>query len=274
MPSNTFIRALPCLLCAFLAIVLLAGPPSAAAADLKAAERAMRTGDYEAAIREAEPLAEQGNDDARQLVGIAKVMLEAKRQKEERLAIAKATAERFAEGKRAYDRADYQVALREWVPAAEAGSRDAQFWLGELYTQGEGVEQNFETANSFYLRAALQGHSRAQYKAGEYMLRADGIGQDQKALAFNLLLRAATSGETHAYMSLSWAYCGGIGTEKNILLADLWMTLALDHPEDYGLLQGMQCDYFTPVTEGYRRDLLKRADALRYAYGLKPAYPR
>ena len=273
MPPKVFFHRLPCLLSALLATLLLVASSSAFAADLEAAEQAMRSRDYETAIREAQPLAEQGNSAARQLVEIAKAMLEAKREHEESLAAARAAAERFAAGKRAYDLEDYDQARREWLVAADAGNRDAQFWLGELHSQGKGVDQNFDTAHLFYVRAALQGHPQAQFIAGQHLLLLKDIGEEQKAIAFNLLLRAATNGETHAYGVLAWAYCEGIGTEKNVLLADLWQTLALDHPKDYGLLEGMQCDFWAPVTESYRQELLQRAKALMFAYDLKHTYP-
>ena len=185
----------------------------------------------------------------------------------------KTAADQFAAGKRAYDREDYGRAYEEWMSAAEAGSHDAQFWIGELYRQGKGVGQNFDTAHAFYLRAALQGHPQAQFEAGEYLQHEKELGKDQQTISFGLLLRAAINGETYAYMSLAWAYCGGIGTEKNIVLSDAWKTLALENRHELGLQEGMQCEVWNPITESYRQEVLKRANALKIAYDLKPPYP-
>ena len=276
MLSNAVFRCLPRLSCALLAAFFLIASLPAAAMDLKAAERAMRAGDYETAIREAQPLAEQGNNAARQVVEVAKAMLEAKRQREESLAIAEAAADRFSLGKRAYDREDYEQAYEAWIPAAEAGNRDAQFWIGELYSEGKGVEQDFDTAHTFYLRAALQGHPRAQYNAGEFLTFAPEIGgipENQQALGFDLLLRAATGGETIAYVSIAGAYCFGDGVEEDTILADVWMALALEHQNEFDLFEGKQCDRLTPLTKEYHREVLRRAEALRYAYGLKHIRP-
>ena len=55
--------------------------------------------------------------------------------------------------------------LDEWRSLAEAGNPGAQFMLGEFYREGRGVEEDPDRALSFYLKAAYQGHGRAQCAA-------------------------------------------------------------------------------------------------------------
>jgi len=50
----------------------------------------------------------------------------------------------FQAGEDAYDREDYATALKEWRPLAEQGNADAQFNLGVMYEQGQGLSTAFE----------------------------------------------------------------------------------------------------------------------------------
>jgi len=50
----------------------------------------------------------------------------------------------FQAGKEAFDRGDYNTALKEWRPLAEQGNASAQFKLWVMYHQGLGVTQDDE----------------------------------------------------------------------------------------------------------------------------------
>jgi TPR repeat protein len=47
---------------------------------------------------------------------------------------------------------------------ADAGDSKAQFSLGEMYSNGKGVTQNFDEAIKWYRKAADQGDAYAQLK--------------------------------------------------------------------------------------------------------------
>ena len=72
----------------------------------------------------------------------------------------------FQAGKDAYDRGDYATALNEWRPLAEQGDPRAQFRLGSLYENGEGVPRDFAKARLWYEKAAAQGEAKAQFYLG------------------------------------------------------------------------------------------------------------
>ena len=55
----------------------------------------------------------------------------------------------YAMGLEAYNNEDYATALKEWEPLAEQGDVDAQYHLGVMYTEGEGVDKNHKTAFKF-----------------------------------------------------------------------------------------------------------------------------
>jgi len=84
----------------------------------------------------------------------------------------------FAEGFAAYDRGDYAAALREWRPLAERGDATAQYNLGFMYDNGQGVPQDYAEAVKWYRKAAEQGHARAQYNLGQMYEEGNGVAED------------------------------------------------------------------------------------------------
>ena len=69
----------------------------------------------------------------------------------------------FQKGLTAVQSGDFATALREWAPLAEQGRASAQFNLGQLYREGQGVPKDYKTAVKWYTLAAEQGHAKAQY---------------------------------------------------------------------------------------------------------------
>jgi TPR repeat protein len=67
----------------------------------------------------------------------------------------------FQAGFAAAQKGDYAAALREWTPLAEQGDAVAQFNLGVMYQQGQGVSQDYQTALKWYALAAEQGDAKA-----------------------------------------------------------------------------------------------------------------
>ena len=72
----------------------------------------------------------------------------------------------FDEGMAAYERGDYESAIREWLPLAEQGNANAQSKLGFVYYVGAGVPQDYAEALKWYRRAADQGNASAQSNLG------------------------------------------------------------------------------------------------------------
>ena len=50
----------------------------------------------------------------------------------------------------AYERGDYAAALNEWRPLAEQGDVLAQYYLGTMYADGEGVPQDPAEATKWF----------------------------------------------------------------------------------------------------------------------------
>ena len=66
----------------------------------------------------------------------------------------------------AFDRADYQTALKVWMQAAQEGDAEAQTNVGEIFEKGLGTSPNYQAAALWYGKAAEQGNVRAQFNLG------------------------------------------------------------------------------------------------------------
>ncbi len=65
---------------------------------------------------------------------------------------------------------DFSEAVRYCRMAAEQGQDDAQFELGEMYHEAVGVAGDLNEAARFYLMAAKEGHPEAEDRLGDILL--------------------------------------------------------------------------------------------------------
>lgn len=65
-------------------------------------------------------------------------------------------------GLAAYQAHDYEAALHLWLPRAESGDLNAQFFVGGLYRDGAGVPVDLVWAFHWWTLAAEQGHMQAE----------------------------------------------------------------------------------------------------------------
>jgi len=70
-------------------------------------------------------------------------------------------AQDFDRGVSAYNDGDYPTALREFRLAAEQGNASAQYNLGLMYDNGQGLPQNYQLAYMWFSLAAAKGVERA-----------------------------------------------------------------------------------------------------------------
>ena len=88
------------------------------------------------------------------------------------------SAQDLTKGLAAYRAGDYATALQEWRPLAEQGYVAAQFSLGIMYRNGEGVPQDYAEAMKWYRLAAEQGNSKAQFNLGVMYANGNSVLQD------------------------------------------------------------------------------------------------
>ena len=78
----------------------------------------------------------------------------------------------------AKERGDYATALKEWTPLAKQGSAYAQYSLGLMYYNGQGVPQDYKTALKWHTLAAEDGYAPAQNNLGNRYIYGQGVPQD------------------------------------------------------------------------------------------------
>ena len=86
-------------------------------------------------------------------------------------------------GRRALTNSNYDEAVKQFRPLAEAGDSEAQAHLGSLYYVGKGVEQNIDSSYNWYKKAADQGNVDAQYSIGNMYLLGEGVEQSNQQAA-------------------------------------------------------------------------------------------
>jgi TPR repeat protein len=75
-------------------------------------------------------------------------------------------AQDLDKGQSAFEAGDYTTALKELKPNAEQGFAEAQYNLGWMYDNGDGVPQDYAEALKWYTLAAEQGDTMAQFNLG------------------------------------------------------------------------------------------------------------
>lgn len=127
--------------------------PTAGRADYDAGLAAFDEGDYQAAFREWEPLAQDGDVDAQFALGYLY---------------------EYGEGVTQ----SYRQAAYWYGKAADAGDVDAAVAMGYLYESGLGVKQNFRRAVEYYGMASDQGDAYAMYYLARMVAEGRGTERD------------------------------------------------------------------------------------------------
>ena len=89
---------------------------------------------------------------------------------------------------------DDAEAVKWYRKAAEQGHESAQFNLGVMYDNGEGVTEDDAEAVKWYRKAAEQGYDSAQYNLGVMYAKGEGVPEDDVA-AYAWFSVAAASGD-------------------------------------------------------------------------------
>lgn len=121
---------------------------------------------------------------------------------------------------------EYDAAFPYCERAAAGGSATAQYDLGRIYENGEGVSEDKVAAVRWYRLAAVQGVARAQFNLG-YMYRSgEGVSADEvEALGWYRL--AAGQGHARALYNLGLMYYFGHGVSVDKRDAFVLFSLAV-----------------------------------------------
>ena len=120
----------------------------------------------------------------------------------------------LVKGDEAYEREDFEAALKHYTKAAKKDDAEAQFKLGRLYDRGEGTEADPAEALIWYTRAAEQGLDMAQTNLG--VLYDTGRGTEENNVAAARWFReAARQGNPVAQYNLALMLHQGDGIPQN-----------------------------------------------------------
>ena len=72
----------------------------------------------------------------------------------------------------------FSASFEETKRAADQGDADAQFNMGAMYYDGEGVQQDYQKAKQWYEKAAEKKDANAQYILGFMYEKGHGVRQD------------------------------------------------------------------------------------------------
>ena len=125
----------------------------------------------------------------------------------------------------AFAQAPTSEQIAQYTAAAERGEARAQFNLGSMYENGEGVPEDDATAVKWYTKAAEQGNANAQSNLGLMYDHGRGVPEDD-ATAVQWYRKAAEQGDANAQSNLGLMYNHGDGVPEDDVTAYMWFNLA------------------------------------------------
>jgi TPR repeat protein len=143
------------------------------------------------------------------------------------LLVSPSNAQNIVTAFNAYRMGDYAVALNELRPLAERGDVLAQYKLGVMYNNGEGVPQDFREAVNWFYRAATLGYPPAQSSLGVKYEKGQGVKRDHGE-AVKWYRHSADQGYATAQFRLGRMYVLGHGVRRDYTEAVAWFQIAAD----------------------------------------------
>lgn len=132
-----------------------------------------------------------------------------------------AAAQNVKAGVDAWGRGDFNGAVAQWRGPAVAGDADAQFNLGQAYKLGRGVPVDPALAESWFRKAAVQGHHQAEDNYGLALFQAG-----RKSEATPWLEKSVQRGEPRGQLVLGTMLFNGDGVPRDYPRAYALMTMA------------------------------------------------
>jgi TPR repeat protein len=110
---------------------------------------------------------------------------------------------------------NYQLSLQHYQIAANQGYANAQSQMGFLYENGYGTEKDLVQAIKWYSKAANQKNAAGSYSLGNMYLNGKGVEMNHQR-SFQYYEIAAEKGHADAQSQLGSIYKNGYGTEKDL----------------------------------------------------------
>lgn len=120
----------------------------------------------------------------------------------------------FTRGQRYYNEGNYSQAFSEFLSEANDGDYRSQYYIGLLYSQGQGVKKDTKKAVEYLIPSAQKGYADAQSLLAFLYSTGDGVPVNKKK-AIELYEAAAAKQNDSARLNLGLAYYEGNGVAKN-----------------------------------------------------------
>jgi DNA polymerase III epsilon subunit-like protein len=130
-----------------------------------------------------------------------------------------------------YQQKNYLQAFGIYRKFAKEGNANAQYNLGIMYANAQGVKNNDLHAVYCYQKAADQGDAYAQNNLGWMYGNGRGVEKDDQKAVF-WYRKAADQGNSTAQYNMGWMYGNGRGVEKDEHKATLWYRKAADQGKE------------------------------------------
>lgn len=128
---------------------------------------------------------------------------------------------------------------------AEKGYSNSQSALGYLYSDGEGVRQDYTQGFYWHRKSADQGNQFGQFSVGYHYLNGQGVRQDY-AKALEWFHKAADQGNADAQAIIGDMYSLGQGVRQNKSTGKEWFGESCDNGSQIG------CDAYKRLNQqGY-----------------------
>lgn len=128
---------------------------------------------------------------------------------------------------------DYDKVIKLYKKGAKQGDADAQYNLGYMHENGDGVERDDIIAAEWYEKAAAQGHAKAQNNLAFLYRKGYGVPQDIDK-AIELYEKSAGQGCTIAQTNLGYLYKYGTEIGQDYVKAAEWFRKAAEQGNPTG----------------------------------------
>ncbi len=156
-----------------------------------------------------------------------------------------------------------EEAVKWYRKAAEQGNADGQYSLGWCYHHGEGVDKKSSEAVKWYRKAADQGHRGGQYGLGYCYIHFEGVESTANTMkeGLRLLELAAEQGSSNAQYELGRYYFDAKKQDLYQAAHYLKKAAADDHEDAKRYLNVLVDVYGTKYLEGKKTSKTKKSDA-------------
>lgn len=120
-----------------------------------------------------------------------------------------------------YNTGRYETAFEHFSEYAKMGNATAQYYLGKMYYEGEGVSKDYTKAVEWFRKSAKQGNAIAQYHLGYMYTYCKGVSNDYTKAA-EWFRKSAEQGNAFGQIWLGDAYRDGRGVSEDRVKATEW----------------------------------------------------